>query len=269
MNKKVNTREEDIAEVQEMWNQAAREKKDSPLATTHDRILRDLEIAAILKRSPDGKKTLKVLDVGCGNGFSTIEYAKARAHDFYGVDFSPEMIKYAEAAKKKSAKKLKGKISFAQGDALKIDAKDATYDIVTTDRCIVNLVTVEDQKACIKEIHRVLKKGGHAIICEGTQQGFANINELRKLANLPIMKNHWHNIYLDETKLEPTMKKYFDVIEIDPFASTYYIASRVFNALAATDPTKPDYFSPINKIAAQMPSLGNYSPLKVWYLKKK
>ncbi|MEK7462346.1 MAG: class I SAM-dependent methyltransferase [Patescibacteria group bacterium] len=269
MKKKVNTREEDIAEVQEMWNEAARAKKDSPLATTHDRILRDLEIAAILKRIPEGKKTLKVLDIGCGNGFSTLEYAKARSHEFHGIDFSPEMVKYAEAAKKKAIKKLKGKVSFAEGDALKVTAKDGTYDIVTTDRCIVNLVTLEDQKASIKEIHRLLKKGGRAIICEGTMQGFTNINNLRKLAKLPIMKNHWHNIYLDETKLEPVMRKYFEVIEIDPFASTYYIASRIFNALAATDPSKPDYFSKINKVAATMPSFGEYSPLKVWYLKKR
>ncbi|MBP6924069.1 MAG: class I SAM-dependent methyltransferase [Candidatus Pacebacteria bacterium] len=269
MKKKVNTREEDITEVKEMWNEAARAKKDSPLTTTHDRILRDMEISAILKRIPDSKKTLKVLDIGCGNGFSTLEYAKARPHEFHGVDFSAEMIKYAELAKKKATKKLKGKVTFKEGDALSIDAKDGAYDIITTDRCIVNLVTVEDQKKAIKEIHRLLKKGGHAIICEGTKQGFDNINSLRVLAKLPVMKNHWHNIYLDETKLEPVMKKLFEVIEIDPFASTYYIASRVFNALAATDPTKPDYFSSINKVAALMPSFGEYSPLKVWYLKKK
>ena len=267
--KKINTREQDIEEVRGMWDEAAREKKDSPMATTHDLILRELEIAAILKRIPDGKKTLKVLDMGCGNGFSTLEYAKARSHEFSGVDFSSEMIKYAEIAKKKAAKKLKGKVIFSEGDALNIDAKDGTYDIVTTARCIVNLVTIEDQKKAIKEIHRLLKKGGHAIICEGTKQGFANANELRALAKLPIMNNHWHNIYLDETMIEPVMKKYFEVIEIDPFASTYYVASRIFNALTSPDPTKPDYFSRINRVAAMMPSFGEYSPLKVWYLKKK
>lgn len=264
-----NTRAQDIEEVKEMWNEAARKLGDSPLATTHDRLLRDMEIEAVLKYVPSTKKKLKILDLGCGNGFSTIEYAKVRTHDFVGVDFSEEMIKFAEKALKKNQKKLKGSLSFSQGDALHLNFKDSAFDIVTTGRCLVNLVTVEDQKKGLLEIHRVLKKGGYAILCEGSQQGFEAVNDLRKIAGLPLMTYHWHNIYLDETKLVPFMKKYFTVEAVDAFASTYFIASRVFNAIASPDPKKPDYFSKINKVATKLPAVGEHSSLKVFLLKKK
>lgn len=264
-----NTRAQDIEEVKEMWNEAARKLGDSPLATTHDRLLRNLEIEGVLKYIPSTKKKLKVLDLGCGNGFSTIEYAKVRAHDFTGVDFSDEMIKFAQKALKKNQKKLKGTLSFLQGDALALDFKDGTLDLVTTGRCLVNLVTVEDQKKGLLEIRRVLKKGGYAILCEGSQQGFEAVNNLRKIAELPLMTYHWHNIYLDETKLVPFMKKHFTVEAIDAFASTYFIASRIFNAISSPDPKKPDYFSKINKVATKLPAIGDYSSLKIYVLRKK
>ena len=265
---KKNTRAEDIAEVKEMWDVAADKLGDSPLATTHDRILRDLEVDGVLKYIPKVKKQLKVLDVGCGNGFSTIEFAKQRNDKFFGVDFSEKMIEHANRALKKNSKKLKGKIDFSVGDALALDFKDNYFDVVTTGRCIVNLVSLKDQKAGLMEIHRVLKKGGVAILCEGSHQGFTKLNELRKIVGLPLMKYHWHNIYLDEDKLLPFMKKHFRSVEVDSFASTYFVASRVFNAISSKDPSKPDYFSKINKAAAKLPAIGDYSSLKIYYLKK-
>jgi ubiquinone/menaquinone biosynthesis C-methylase UbiE len=261
MSKKNNKK---IQKIKHFWDQQAEKLGSDPLATTHDRLLRDLEVAAILKYIP--KKKCKVVDIGCGNGFNTFAYAKARSSEFLGVDYSEKMISHANKALKKN--KLKGKLAFQTGNVLDLHFKKSSFDIVTTGRCLINMVSLQDQKKALKEIYRILKKGGKAILCEGTQQGFGRVNEFRKLAGLPLMPYHWHNIYLDEIKLVPFMKRYFKVLSIDSFASTYYLASRLFNAVAAKNPAKPDYFSKINKVAVKLPAIGDCSPLKIFYLEK-
>lgn len=254
------------AEVRSYWDNQAREKGNDPLATTNDRILRDLEIEATLKYIPH--KKVKILDVGCGNGFNIFAFAKERSATFVGVDFSEEMVRAAKSAMMKE-KNLKGSISFQTGDVLNLPFADKAFDIVVTGRCLVNMVSLNDQKKALVEIARVLKKGGKAILCEGSKQGMAQMNMLRKAAGLPEVLSHWHNIYLDEDKIVPFAKKNFYVRAIDCFSSTYFIASRIFNAVAAKDPSKPDYLSIINRTAAKLPAIGEHGSLKIYYLEKK
>jgi len=258
-------KEAQINKIKQFWNEQALKHQSSYLATVPDKYLKEIEIKNILKYLPRQHK--KIADIGCGNGFSTIEFARQRNSDFLGVDYSENMIEQANNFLNKH-RFLKKKVKFLLGDVLNLGFKDNSLDIAITDRCLINLVSLKDQEAAIKEIRRILKKGGKYIMCEDTQEGLSKINEMRNIANLPIIKNHWHNIYVNEKKLIPFIGRYFKILQIDNFSSLYYIASRIFNAVSSKDKTKPDYLSIINETAARLPSAGDYSPLKIFYLEK-
>ena len=63
------------SEVYEFWTRQAREHGQSPSASWSDHCVIEMEIAEIAKHLADGDK---VLDVGCANGYSSMQFACAR-----------------------------------------------------------------------------------------------------------------------------------------------------------------------------------------------
>lgn len=250
--------------IKNFWNEQAKEYQQQGKATSPDMIDRELEIENIGKYI---KNNTKVLDIGCGNGYSTIKFARRKNIKITGMDYSDEMVKQADIALDKLNSNLKKRARFQVGDILKMDFKE-NFDIVITCRCLINLINFNEQKTAIKNIFRALKKDGLYIMCENTLDGQNKINLMRKLVGLSEISMRWHNQYLDEKLLLNFLKKYFQILEINNFGSLYYIASRVFNAKLTPKGKEPDYLSEINKIAAKLPSVGDYGPTKIFLLKK-
>ncbi len=75
-------------QIQKYWDERAKSAKLNPNATTDDVYLRELEIKTFLESiSKIKRKKLKILDLGCGDGFTTIGVAQfLRSHDLLGVD---------------------------------------------------------------------------------------------------------------------------------------------------------------------------------------
>jgi len=100
-------------------------------------------------------KTNSILDLGCGNGFlldqiRNINPVSNYKQDYCGVDFSSHAVSRA-------IKQYKG-IEFMQMDAMDLDFKDDTFDILFS-YSVVQFT--QEPLVTLKEIHRVLKKGGH------------------------------------------------------------------------------------------------------------
>lgn len=95
---------------------------------------------------------LKVLDVGCGGGFSC-EFMAARRAVVSGIDQSAKCIQAAQ----KHAKNSGFEIDYQQAVAEKIPYGDATFDAVV---CVDVLEHVENVWQVIAEVHRVLKPNG-------------------------------------------------------------------------------------------------------------
>lgn len=250
-----------MSDIRQYWDDQAVKHKDSYLATTPDKYAKELEIASIGRFLKDG---MNVLDVGCGNGYSTVAYAEMCDIKIIGLDYSEQMIRCAEANNKQ--------IPFTCADVTAMEYEDATFDLVMSNRCLINLTSPDMQEVAIREICRVLKPGGSYIMCENTQQGLDALNGVRELAGLPRIETRWHNLYLDEEHILPFARELFDVREARNFASFYYLASRVINARISQDQgVSPQYESDINRVAAMVSEhldCGAYSALKLYEMVK-
>ena len=256
--------------IKKFWEDQAKKFKDSPQATAPDVYYRDLEIDRIISYLRDGKL---VLDVGCGNGFSTFKFAERFPRlKILGIDYSKKMIAEARATLKRK-KNLKKRISFEVGDVLELSHLPFLknrFDYIVSERCLINLINWQQQKQALLEMRKVLKEDGRIILCENTQEGLRRLNKLRKEIGLWPIKLRWHNYYLLEKKLLNFASRYFIIEDVNNIGSLYYIISRVVYAkLCDMEKKEPDYFNPINKIASQLPSVGNYSPNFIFLLKNK
>ncbi|KLI17879.1 class I SAM-dependent methyltransferase [Brachyspira hyodysenteriae] len=106
----------------------------------------------------------KLLDIGSGTGYliNMLKKYKATA-EFYGLDLSEEMINISKSKNIKDAE-------FILGSANKLPFNDNTFDIVT---CIQSFHHYPYPDETMKEVYRVLKKGGIYILSDTGVGGIA------------------------------------------------------------------------------------------------
>lgn len=129
-------------------------------------------------------KDSRVLDLACGTGFGTFEIAKKlkNSGEIYAVDISKKML--AIAKNKNRYKNIK----FILGDMLKETKKFPRdhFDIII---CAWALAYINPKKL-LKEISRVLKKGGYVAIIVNRKGTLRNIES----SFIKLMKLHPQNI---------------------------------------------------------------------------
>ena len=105
-------------------------------------------------RAVDPREGELVLDIAAGTGTSSAALAKSGAI-VTALDFSPGMV--AEGRRKHPT------IEFVEANAEKLPFKSNTFDAVTIS---FGLRNVNDPRAALAEMYRVLKPGGRVDICE-------------------------------------------------------------------------------------------------------
>jgi len=258
--------------IKQFWNDQAGAFKESDLATAPDHYYRDMEIERILSHLKDG---MSILDVGCGNGYSTLRFARALpASKIVGIDYSEPMIEHATAALAKS--EFGGRVEFSVANVLSLISDPAIgnkkFDFIVSERCLINLRDWQEQRAAILQMKALLSPNGRIILTENMQEGLAKLNGLRESLGLPPILVRWHNYYMPQKTLEEFLPEHFLVDNVENIGNLYYIISRVVYAkLADLEGKQPEYQHPINRIAAQLPSLSDcdYSPNYIYVLRSK
>lgn len=108
------------------------------------------------------KPGMHILDVGCGPGSITINFAALvpQGH-VIGLDRAPEA--FLKAQKTAEARQIKN-IEFQVGDAYALNFPDNTFDIVHAHQVLQYL---SDPVRALKEMRRVAKPGGIVAVREG------------------------------------------------------------------------------------------------------
>jgi len=103
---------------------------------------------------PHVKPTMKILDVGCGVGTLTCDFAKLVPQgSVLGLDQSEDdLVK----AREQAASKRITNVSFAAGNVLFLDYSDGEFDIVHSHQVFHHV----DACVALKEMRRVTKPGG-------------------------------------------------------------------------------------------------------------
>ncbi len=105
----------------------------------------------------------RVLDVACGTGDLTHAFAEAGAAEVVGVDFTPEMLAFAERKRLSLPPRTASRVRYAEGDAQNLPFSDASFDVVSIAFGIRN---VADTGRALSEFARVLRPGGRLVVLE-------------------------------------------------------------------------------------------------------
>lgn len=153
-----------------------------------------------------GKKG-KILDIGCGSGRN---FVKNKDLQFYGIDFSEEMLKLAE--KKKIAVELK------KANAEKIPYEDDFFDAAVYLSTLHCLESKEKRQKSLEELKRVLKLGKEALISVWSRNN-KRVKNKPKESFIPWTIKHkklyrYYYIYEKEELAELLEKVGFEVVKI-------------------------------------------------------
>lgn len=245
-------------------------------ATSRDFHARELEIQAILKSL--GEKE-SILDLACGNGYTLLSLAKQLDNwNMRGVDFSDNLIEGANYLREEGGGGLKSQPEFICNDAVKYlnNLEDESVGYVITQRFIQNLPSDKWQKKVVKDIYRVLKKGGRYLMCEGSLEGFNHLNEIRERVGLSIIPattiDNIASIRIVDSKFENFAQSEVGFKLADKLGmSTYFIISRILHPLMVA-PDRPHFDSKFNEygrlIQENMDFAPGYGSNVLWVFEK-
>jgi ubiquinone/menaquinone biosynthesis C-methylase UbiE len=168
-----------------------------------------------------------VLDIASGSGYGSNMLAEV-ASKVYGVDVSIDAINYAKE------NYIGDNIEYILGSAEKIPIPDSSIDLVVSFETIEH---IKDYETFVKEIKRVLKKDGLAIISTPNDKEFPEGNEF-----------HLHEFKYDE--FSNLIKESFNNQKIYSQATWAYvqIADEGFiNKNEAVDRVEVHNFAPLDK----------------------
>ena len=102
----------------------------------------------------------EVIDIACGTGLVTFEAAKITGDKGFvsGNDISEKMVEFANHI---AEEKKVNNVQFERMDAEELRVGNETYDVAL---CALGLMYFPDPFKALKEMYRVLKKDGRAVV---------------------------------------------------------------------------------------------------------
>ena len=264
--------------IREHYREQAEKHGDSLLSTIKEQVVRDKELAHIIAfirsvshRRPE--REFRVLDVGCGNGCTLQRLTECFEElCFDGLEITPELLQIAESRNLERCRLCAGDIRNAPYD-------DCSFDVIFTERCLINILDQKEQIKALHEIARMLKPTGFFLMIECFNDGLENNNRARREMGLEDLKPAYHNVYFEKEVLIPSTKDFLVPVrpaEVDPvsgqmlfpdnFLSSHYFVARVIHPLL----TKGEwiYNSEFVSFFSFLPPIGNYAPLQSLIFKK-
>lgn len=264
-----------IKKVKNHYKEVAKKWRDSKQATMRDVNIRDKEVEKIIEWIGNLRDYVTddplILEVGCGNGYTSEQITKNLDVKLVGVDFCEDFI---DICNKRNLKD----VEFLVGDVLNLPFEDNRFDVVFTERCLINLVSWEDQKKALNEIRRVLKRGGFYIMIESFTDGLDNLNQAQEALGLDPKLQPAHDRYFNKSNLLGFLKDGFerfcdegsslDSKKDENFLSSYYFGSRVIYPALIRGHQNIVYNNKFVEFFRHLPSFGAYSTIQFFVFRK-
>ena len=228
--------------------------------TSRDYNLRELEIDFIIEAIRSfaaqlGRKP-RIVDLGCGNGYTTLRIAAELEADILGLDFAEALIAEAQKLSAQFADCGHSLPRFETADIAQGGLQSSFFDVVVTERVLLNLVDRSSQENMLKQVHGLLASGGMYVLIEGNSDGLQRLNAVRQDVGLqPIPDRGFDNVgalKFREAEFEALIEKLFFTIERRNFG-TYFLISRVAHPLFVA-PEAPEFAHKLNFVARQLQS---------------
>lgn len=246
----------DNERILDYWNR-------DDVESMYDKHLLGAEIELIKSRIPPGAK---VLDAGCGEAEGTIVYSSIPDVVIHAVDFSNTRLN-------KAAERLQGRpnVFLKRVDFLEKYQLDEDYDIIVSQRFLINLLDPELQHKILLDLMALLKPGGRLLMLEGSKQGVDSLNEFRAAAGLAPIPVRWHNLFFDDHNLVELMEgQGYRLVEQDGLG-TYFLLTRGIRPKLDTELNWDCEFNRLAAKATMKELLGfgsQFSRLKLWCFQK-
>lgn len=254
--------------ILEHYRREADEHGTAGSSTMRDEVTREKELAAIERvlSHLDGNRALTtLLDAGCGNGLLLSQLRERLPEtELTGVEFSADM---AELARGRGLERCE----IVDGSVAELPFDDASFDVVVTERCLINLMDPGDQDAALAQIARVLRPGGHYVCVEAFSDGLANLNKAREELGLEPNQVPSHNLWIDKSRFLAAAEQVLERRDAeglgDPglppsnFLSSHYFVSRVL--YPAITRAEVRYNTELVKFLSFMAPRGEYSPIQL------
>jgi ubiquinone/menaquinone biosynthesis C-methylase UbiE len=238
----------DLNSIREHWQGWAQQYGTSLRATTKTSSAKIMEIDALSRALLNIQKTvgrgLKILEVGCGNGQNCLNLLDALPRaSFTGIDYIEEMVTAANAVK--GERRIPDeRVIFQVANVLELSIPDSSFDVVFTDRCLINLNTDSLQHQAIASLVKLLTPGGHLLMIENSQQTFEAQNLARESVGLARRTPAEFNHFFDETTLLPFLPTAgLEILSIEDFISLHDIVLYVL--VPMMNGGKVDYEHPL------------------------
>jgi len=204
------------------WSDRAASVADDVEVNIMDIFQRELEYDEVGEHL---EPAMRVLEVGCGNGFSTRRFRELVTH-VDAFDYSPEMVERARTVAGETNNR------FFVDNVLALEHADEAYDAVVCIRVLINLRDLAEQRTALREMAARVRAGGILVLAEGFTDGFAELNIVRERVGLPPLEPAAINFYSALDDLLPELDSEFDRVGSFHLGAYDYL-TRVFYPLVA------------------------------------
>lgn len=221
------------------------------------------------------KGSLRILDVGCGNGFTLRTLADRiregsldASIELIGVEKNPQLRQLAIQMNEGLPVLIQG------GDVMRAESlalDKASVDVCISQRVLINLMNAGDQKAALDNLVALVRPGGFLLFMECFEDGLENLNAARREFKLEPNRPAVHNLYL-----RPGFFADAGIREEAPAGwnipptlfSTHYYVQRVLQSALRGDVIDRNSHL-VGFLSAALPeAVGDYSPIRIHCFRK-